>query len=157
MLFRKFYLQGKGIGGGQSEWDFPEQNLQHYNWITCDRVNVSFSDFWHLWETMNYREESAHAKDTWKKPSGLNCRIPGPFICIRITSIVFWVVLQRMPPRENEVGYSAVAPKSRLLWTLRVSKGCVLERPQKDLDLYTNDLSVTLRGFFYPRHITANI
>ena len=34
-----------------------------------------------------------------------------PFICIRITSIVFWLVLQRMPPRgNNEAGYSAIAP-----------------------------------------------
>ena len=42
---------------------------------------------------------------------GLNCRIPGPFICIIITSIVFWLVLQRMPPRRNNGAvYSAIAP-----------------------------------------------
>ena len=46
----------------------------------------------------------------------LNCRIPGPFICIRITSIVFWLVLQRMPPTgNNEAGYSAIAK-----WTCKV-------------------------------------
>ena len=42
----------------------------------------------------------------------LNCRIPGPFICIRITSIVFWF----MPPRGNDrATYSEIAPTSVLV------------------------------------------
>ena len=34
----------------------------------------------------------------------LNCKIPGPLICIRITSIAFRLLLQRMQPRGNNVG-----------------------------------------------------
>ena len=43
----------------------------------------------------------------------LNCRIPGPLISIRITSIVFWPVLQRMSPKAGGTmwaRYSAIAP-----------------------------------------------
>ena len=46
----------------------------------------------------------------------LICRIPGPFICIRITSIVFWPVLRRVPPGGNNVG--------------RVFCNCSLESPR---------------------------